>query len=65
MSCFTRTLIIAARRGLGSTLGIFKEQILTLTEGYLEIRISIKGTVTLMTNIHTYIVYISISLHHL
>ena len=54
MSCFNRTLIIAARRGLGSSLGIFKEQVVTVTEGYLEIRISIKGTVTVMTNIHPY-----------
>lgn len=46
-------------------MGIFKEQVLTLTEGYLEIRISIKETVTVMTNIQPYIVYISISLNHL
>lgn len=38
---------------------------LMLTEGYLEIRISIKETVTVMTNTQLYTVCISISLNHL
>lgn len=65
MSAFTCTLIIAARRGLGALWESSKSRFLTLTEGYLEIRISIKETVTVMTNIQPYIVYISISLNHL
>lgn len=61
----TRTLIIATRRGLEALWESSKSRFLTLTEGYLEIRISIKETVTVMTNTQPYIVYISIFLKHL
>lgn len=62
---FTCTLIIAAKRGFGALWEPSKSRILTLTEGYSEIRISVKETVTIMTNMLPYIVYISISLNHL
>lgn len=61
----TRTLIIAAGGGLGAQWKSSKSRFVTLTEGYLEIRISIKVAVTVMTTVQPYIVYISISLNHL
>lgn len=64
MSRFTCTVIIAAGRGLGAMWEPSKSRFLTLTEGYLEKWISIKKSVTVMTNIQPYIEHVSIYLNH-